>query len=137
MLTHQSNPRHLLDKIKEELYLITKDPNIAEGREQVVKTIYNTLFLDNIEDLYMLSHALLKATQIMDIPKVAITVIRAIAKAINNIQETLKEQEVTMELTMDTPWMLLQMYMMNIKNKLGILTSAIKSQDQIIISKAL
>lgn len=136
MLTRQLHPRHLLDKTKEELYAITKDSNIIEGREHVVKTIRDILFMDDIDDnidnLSTLSHALLKTTQLKDVPKPATAVIRAIARAINNVQEVLKEQEVAMELTMDTRWTTLQIHMSNIEKKLGSLTSVIESQDHII-----
>lgn len=95
MLTRQANPRHLLDKPKEELYLITKDLKAADSKKQVAKTIHNTLFMDdindNIKDLNTLSYTLLKTTQLKDVLKAAIIVIRAIAQAINNVQEVLKE----------------------------------------------
>lgn len=96
----------------------------------MVKIIHDTLFMDNIDDniddLFMLSYTLLKTTQLKDVPKMVIAAIRAIARAINDMQEVLKEQEVAMELTMDTPWMMLQTHMSNIEDKLGSLMSIIE-----------
>ncbi len=126
---HQSNPRYLLDKTKDELYSITNDFNGPDSKVQIVRAIWDSLSMDNIsenlDDLGMLSYTLLWTTQIKDAPKTAITMIRAIMQAINGVQEQLKVQDMTMEFPIDNLWTVLQAHMTTIKEKLGLLTNII------------
>ncbi len=66
--TRFTTPRHLIERTKEELYEASKDADIPEGREQVVKTLASVLFMENISDgienLDTLSYALLRITQL-------------------------------------------------------------------------
>lgn len=133
-LMHQSNPRYLLDKTKDELYLITKDFNGDDCNDQIVRTIRDDLFMDNIsenlDDLGTLSYALLQAMQLKDVPKAVMTTIRAIARAINGVQDQLRENDIMMEIPIETPWSMLQMHMTAIKEKLSTLTNIIELQDK-------
>ncbi len=102
----------------------------------MVKAIHDTIFMDTIEDtidnLSTVSYVLLQTTQLKDVPKAAITMIRAIACTIDNLQNKLKEWDNAMELTMDTPWIVLQQHISTIKSKLGALITVIELQHQSI-----
>lgn len=102
-----TTPRHPIERTKEELYEASKDADIPEGREQVVKTLASVLLMENISDeienLDTLSYALLWITQLKDLPKVAISVIRAVARAIDNVHDTAARYNKQTELNLGHP----------------------------------
>ncbi len=59
----RSNPRYLLDKSKDKLYVITKDFDAPDSKDQIARAIHNSLYMDdisnNLDDLGTLSYTLL------------------------------------------------------------------------------
>lgn len=47
--TRKTTLRHTIDKTKEELYATTKDADIKEIKEHVIKTLQETIHMEDIE----------------------------------------------------------------------------------------
>ncbi len=108
---------------------MTENFDATDNRDQIITSICDNLFMDNISDIIdnlgTLSYALFQTTQIKDVPKLAIVAIRVIVKAINVVQDYHKEYNIILEILMDNPWSMLQTHMETIENKMSTLANVI------------
>lgn len=101
MSMRRKPPGHLMDKTKKELYTLTKDTEEQDTDEHTSRILKNHLDFElaslHEPELAELSYAILRVTQLNDIPMPAIECIRTLAILMDWAQECAEKRKTTLD----------------------------------------